>query len=152
VRSVDRIASSRSTCTQPRIGSVGAPSKKTVLQEEELRTATQKRSEQRSNEKDGHQRVSMTDSTDKNIQINEIESQSTREFFDCDLFNTLPYFKDDMASMEHPVFSLTTQVDKRILRYEHNGNTLTIKTGYDGLPTIHSFSNSYPHIVYAGDI
>ena len=108
-----------------------------VLQEEVLRAATKKAFEQVSNEKDGHQRVSTTDSTDKNIQINEIESQSTREFFDCDLFNTLPYFKDDMASMEHPVFSLTTQVDKRILRYEHNGNTLTIKTGYDGLPTIH---------------
>ena len=80
----------------------------------------------------------MTDSSNKNIQINEIESQqSTREFFNCDLFDSLPYFKDDMASMEHPVFSLTTQVDKRVLRYEHNGNSITIKPGYDGLPTIH---------------
>lgn len=80
----------------------------------------------------------MTDSSNKNIQINEIESQQiSREFFDCDLFDTLPYFKDDMASMEHPVFSLTTQADKRLLRYEHNGNTITIKPGYDGLPTIH---------------
>ena len=42
-----------------------------------------------------------------------------------------------MASMEHPVFSLSTQVDRRVLRYEHNGNTITIKPGYDGLPTIY---------------
>jgi plasmid replication initiation protein len=80
----------------------------------------------------------MTDSSNKNIQINEIESQQiSREFFDCDLFGILPYWKDDMASMEHPVFSLSTQVDKRVLRYEHNGNTITIKPSYDGLPTIH---------------
>ncbi len=80
----------------------------------------------------------MTDSSNKNIKINEIESQPiNKEFFDCDLFDSLPYFKDDMASMEHPVFSLTTHADKRLLRYEHNGNTITIKPGYDGLPTIH---------------
>jgi plasmid replication initiation protein len=55
----------------------------------------------------------------------------------CDLFDSLPYFKDDMASMEHPVFSLTTHVDKRILRYEHNENTLRIIPSILGLPTIH---------------
>lgn len=80
----------------------------------------------------------MTNSTNQPIRINDIESQqSPRAFFNCDLFDSLPYFKDDMASMEHPVFSLTTQPDKRLLHYEHNGNTLTIKPGYDGLPTIH---------------
>ncbi len=67
------------------------------------------------------------------IESNTIE----REFYDCDLAKILPFFKDDMASMEHPVFSLTTHADKRLLRYEHNGNTITIKPGYDGLPTIH---------------
>ena len=80
----------------------------------------------------------MTDSRNKNININEVESQqSTREFFNCDLFDNLPYFKDDMSSMEHPVFSLTSQIDKRVLYYQHNGNSITIKPGYDGLPTIH---------------
>ena len=80
----------------------------------------------------------MTDSGNKKININEVESQqSTREFFNCDLFDSLPYFKDDMASMEHPVFSLTSQIDKRVLCYQHNGNSITIKPGYDGLPTIH---------------
>ena len=60
-----------------------------------------------------------------------------RDFFVCDIFDALPYFKDDMASMEHPVFSLSTKPDMRVLHYEHNGNTITIKPSYDGLPTIH---------------
>ena len=60
-----------------------------------------------------------------------------RDFFVCDIFDALPYFKDDIASMEHPVFSLSTKPDMRVLHYEHNGNTLTIKPSYTGLPTIH---------------
>jgi plasmid replication initiation protein len=59
------------------------------------------------------------------------------DFFACDLFDVLPYFKDDMASMEHPVFSLSTKPDMRVLHYAHNGSTITIKPSYDGLPTIH---------------
>lgn len=62
---------------------------------------------------------------------------STPDFFACDIFDVLPYFKDDMASMEHPVFSLSTKPDMRVLHYEHNGNTITIKPSYDGLATIH---------------
>ena len=80
----------------------------------------------------------MTDRTDKSRPINEVESQQiSREFFDCALFAHLPYFKDDMASMEHPVFSLTTHVDKRILHYQHNGNSIRIIPSILGLPTIH---------------
>lgn len=60
-----------------------------------------------------------------------------QDFFVCDLFNALPYFKDDLASMEHPVFSLSTKPDMRAMYYEHNGNTITIKPSYDGLATIH---------------
>ena len=60
-----------------------------------------------------------------------------RDFFVCNIFEALPYFKDDFASMEHPVFSLSTKPDMRVLHYEHNGNTITIKPGYDGLATIH---------------
>ena len=59
-----------------------------------------------------------------------------RDFFACDIFEALTTFKDDMASMEHPVFSLSTKPDMRILHYEHNGNTITIKPTSDGLPTI----------------
>ena len=61
----------------------------------------------------------------------------SRDFFVCDLLDTLPYFKDDMASMEHPVFSLSTKPDMRHLRYEHNGNTLEIVPSGYGLATIH---------------
>jgi len=60
-----------------------------------------------------------------------------RYFFECNIFKSLPYFKDDMASMEHPVFSLSTKPDKRTLRYEHNGNKLTIIPSVLGLATIH---------------
>jgi plasmid replication initiation protein len=59
-----------------------------------------------------------------------------RDFFVCNIFDALPYFKDDMASMEHPVFSLSTKPDQRVLHYEHNGNTLTILPGFHGLATI----------------
>lgn len=59
-----------------------------------------------------------------------------RDFFACDIFEALTSFKDDVASMEHPVFSLSTKPDMRVLHYEHNGNTITIKPTSDGLPTI----------------
>jgi len=59
-----------------------------------------------------------------------------RDFFACDIFESLACFKDDMASMEHPVFSLATKPDTRTLRYEHNGNTITIITSTLGLATI----------------
>lgn len=60
-----------------------------------------------------------------------------RDFFACNIFEALTSFKDDMASMEHPVFSLSTKPDMRVLHYEHNGNTITIKPSYEGLATIH---------------
>ena len=60
-----------------------------------------------------------------------------RDFFVCDIFDTLPYFKNDMASMEHPVFSLSTKPDMRHLHYEHNGNTVDITPSGIGLATIH---------------
>mgnify|MGYP003373496041 FL=1 len=59
-----------------------------------------------------------------------------RDFFACDIFEALTIFKDDMASMEHPVFSLATKPDTRTLRYEHNGNTITIIPSTLGLATI----------------
>lgn len=57
------------------------------------------------------------------------------DFFVCDLFDAVP--KGDMASMEHPVFSLSTKPDHRIRRYEHNGAYIEIKPSADGLATIH---------------
>jgi plasmid replication initiation protein len=57
------------------------------------------------------------------------------DLFICDVQDSIP--KDDMASMEHPVFSLSTRPDMRHLRYEHNGNTLEIIPSVLGLATIH---------------
>lgn len=56
-----------------------------------------------------------------------------KDFFICDVFDS---FKDDIASMEHPVFSLSTKPDHRMLEYEHNGSTIKIKPSYTGLATI----------------
>lgn len=59
----------------------------------------------------------------------------TADFFVCDLFDAAP--KGDMASMEHPIFSLSTKPDHRPRRYEHNGSYVEIKPSADGLATIH---------------
>jgi len=77
--------------------------------------------------------------------MNEIESnnkspllpdrQEQGDFFLCDIFDATP--KGDMASMEHPVFSLSTKADKRLRRYEHNGNYIEIKPSFIGLATVH---------------
>ena len=56
------------------------------------------------------------------------------DFFICDVFDV---FKDDTASMEHPVFSLSTKPDYRVLTYEYNGNSIKIKPSYIGLATIY---------------
>jgi plasmid replication initiation protein len=60
-----------------------------------------------------------------------------RDFFTCNIFDALPCFKDDMASMEHPIFSLSTKPDMRSLYYEHNGKTIEITPSGIGLATIH---------------
>lgn len=60
-----------------------------------------------------------------------------RDFFVCDIFDAIPGFRDDMASMEHPLFSLSTKPDTRTLHYEHNGNSITIIPSTLGLATIH---------------
>ena len=57
-----------------------------------------------------------------------------QDFFVCDILDAAP--KDDMGSMEHPMFSLSTKPDHRIRHYEHKGNTLTIAPGAYGLATI----------------
>jgi plasmid replication initiation protein len=56
------------------------------------------------------------------------------DLFICDLFDT---WKDDMGSMEHPVFSLSTKPDYRTRKYEHNGNIVEIFPASQGLATIH---------------
>jgi len=62
------------------------------------------------------------------------ERHPERDFFVCDILDAAP--KDDLGSMEHPMFSLSTKPDHRIRHYEHNGNSLTIAPGAHGLATI----------------
>ncbi len=57
------------------------------------------------------------------------------DFFLCDVFDAIP--KDDIASMEHPLFSLATRPDRRILNYAHNGTEITVTPSVRGLATIH---------------
>ena len=59
----------------------------------------------------------------------------TGDFFLCDIFDAVP--KDDLATMEHPVFSLATRPDPRILNYSHNGVDITVTPSVKGLATIH---------------
>ena len=57
------------------------------------------------------------------------------DFFLCDIFDAIP--KDDVATMEHPVFSLATRPDLRLLRYTHNDTEITVTPSVRGLATIH---------------
>ncbi len=59
----------------------------------------------------------------------------TADFFVCDIFDAAP--KGDMASMEHPVFSISTKPDRRIRRYEHGSRFVEITPSVLGLATVH---------------
>ena len=63
------------------------------------------------------------------------ERHPNQDFFVCDVLDAVP--KDDMASMEHPVFSLSTKPDIKVRKYEHNGNSVQITPSVLGLATIH---------------
>ena len=56
------------------------------------------------------------------------------DFFVCDFFAAVP--KHDLASMEHPLFSLSTRPDRRVLCYEHRGTRITITPSVKGRATI----------------
>ncbi len=62
------------------------------------------------------------------------EPPETRDFFVCDFFGAVP--KHDLASMEHPIFSLSTRPDRRILSYTHNAARITVTPSVRGRATI----------------
>ena len=65
------------------------------------------------------------------------EHHPNRDFFIADVFDNLgASFKDDMASMEHPVFTLSRKKDMRNLEYRNGNVSISIKPTTDGLPTI----------------
>ena len=55
--------------------------------------------------------------------------------FVCDFWGAIP--KADLAGMEHPMFSLSTRPDRRILSYEHAGVKVEVVPSVKGLATIH---------------
>ncbi|MEJ6396201.1 replication initiator protein A [Gymnodinialimonas sp. 2305UL16-5] len=57
------------------------------------------------------------------------------DFFLCDIFDPIP--KGDMGTMEHPIFSLATRPDRRILDYYHNGIAVQVVPSVKGRATIH---------------
>lgn len=57
------------------------------------------------------------------------------DFFVCDIFDAAP--KADMASMEHPVFSISTKPDRNIRRYENGRNFVEVTPSVKGLATVH---------------
>ena len=57
-----------------------------------------------------------------------------RDFFIADILDASP--RDDLASMESPIFSLSKNPDKNIKTYEHNGNTLTVTPSVLGMANI----------------
>ena len=63
-----------------------------------------------------------------------IETRLMQDFFVCDFFAAVP--KHDLASMEHPIFSLSTRPDRRVVSYDHNGATLTVTPSVKGRATI----------------
>ncbi|MCG8328582.1 MAG: replication initiator protein A [Chitinophagales bacterium] len=63
------------------------------------------------------------------------ERHPTKDFFIADIFDNLP-FKDDMASMEHPMFSLSKNRDLRQLEYVKGDIRITVAPSTYGLPTI----------------
>ena len=57
-----------------------------------------------------------------------------RDFFVCDIFDAAP--KSDMASMEHPLFTLSTKPDMKPCLYENNGSWIEIKPSFIGRATV----------------
>jgi plasmid replication initiation protein len=56
------------------------------------------------------------------------------DFFVADIWSWS--LKDDQASMEHPMFSLSKSPDFEIRHYEHDGNSVTVAPSVYGHPTI----------------
>ena len=63
------------------------------------------------------------------------ERHPVRDFFVLEIFDATP--RSDMASMEHPIFSLSSKPDTRELKYQHDDTKVEIIPSTRGLPTVH---------------
>lgn len=57
------------------------------------------------------------------------------DLFVCDIFDATP--KSDIASMEHPLFSLSTRPDFTVKEYRHGEKYLNIHPSKEGCATVH---------------
>lgn len=57
------------------------------------------------------------------------------DLFVCDITDVI--LKDDLASMEHPFYSLSKKPDREPRRYVHNGNWIEFRPSIKGMPTIY---------------
>ncbi len=57
------------------------------------------------------------------------------DFFVCDILDAVP--KDDMGSMEHPMFTLSTKPDTEIRSYSNGDTKITITPSVLGIANIH---------------
>lgn len=64
----------------------------------------------------------------------DVVDRGQSDFFVADILDPAP--KNDVASMEHPIFALRAG-DMKVRRYERNGHTLTVFPGATGCATIH---------------
>jgi plasmid replication initiation protein len=62
------------------------------------------------------------------------ERHPVHDFFVLDALDVAP--RSDMASMEHPIFSLSTKPETRPLKYKHGENSIEIIPSVLGLPTV----------------
>ena len=60
---------------------------------------------------------------------------SVPDFFVCDIFDATP--KSDQASMEHPLFTLSTKPDHTPREYRHGDTFVKIDPSHIGLATVH---------------
>lgn len=58
-----------------------------------------------------------------------------KDLFVCDIVDAVP--KGDMASMEHPVFTLSTKPDMKPRRYQNGDNSIEVSPSRYGLATVH---------------
>ncbi|UWR24416.1 replication initiator protein A [Sulfitobacter sp. S190] len=59
----------------------------------------------------------------------------TADLFVCDFLGAS--LKDDLGTMEHPIFSLATRPDRRVLSYAHNDVHVQVTPSVRGRATIH---------------
>lgn len=63
------------------------------------------------------------------------DRQQQQDFFVCDIFDAVP--KGDMASMAHPVFTISLKPDMKRRRYENGPHFIEVRPSDVGLATVH---------------